>query len=556
MRFWKKGLLATLALTGFATPVFALDVPNNELTSKRMFEFFLGEIAAQQGQFDIAIGEMTELAQDTKDPRIAQRATEMALYAKHYPAALTALDLWLTEEPNAAEAHQILSALLFTNVAQEDLAKTIKDWLATNTNGVDEMFDRLTPPIVQMHDANQSYKLVQNITEDYDQSPAAQYLLAITAFQAGQTDDALAAVNHLLDIKGDSEKAAMLKGQILGHTRPQDALDFYQQYLNQYPNAQTVRLSYARELVNQKQFKQARDQFSYLVQKNPRNADIKLAVALLTLQLKDYGSAMNQLNDLLSQGASDPSMIHYYLGGAEEDQKHWQLALDQYAQVKEGDQYFNSQVRMAIITAKQKDLPSGLDILHRLRPQDDQEAEQLMYSEEEMRRDAGDIQGAYNLLGHALKHQPENVNMLYEQAILADRLNRFDVVEDNLKRVIAIRPNYAQAYNALGYSMTERGLKLDEAKRLIEKALTITPDDPFILDSLGWVNYRLGNNAEALHALKKAYALQEDPEIAAHLGEVLWKSDSQDEAKQVWQKSLSLHPDNAALKDTMHRFIK
>ncbi|MBU6467580.1 MAG: tetratricopeptide repeat protein [Betaproteobacteria bacterium] len=555
MRFWKKSLVVTLALSGFAAPVWAVNEPNDLLTPERMFEFFIGEIAAQRGQFDIAIGEMTDLAKDTKDPRIAQRATEMALYAKRYHAAIETLDLWLTEEPNAPEAHQILSALLFTNVSADELSKVIKDWLATNPSGVEAMFDGLTPPIVQMHDTQEAYQLTKNITDDYDQSPAAQYLLSITAFQAGHPDDALSAVSHLLDLRGDLEKAAMLKGQILGHTHPQDALDFYQQYLNQYPDTQNVRLSYARELVNQKQFQKARDQFVYLVKKNPRNTDIKLAVALLTLQLKDYGVAINQLNELLSQGFSDPSAIHYYLGQAEEEQKHWQLALDQYAQVKEGDQYFNSQIRLALITAKQKNLETGLDIIHRLHAQDDQQIEQLFFSEEEMRRDAGDLQGAFNLIDHALKHQPENVNMLYEQAILADRLNRFDVVQDNLKRVIALRPNYAQAYNALGYSMTERGIKLDEAKRLIEKALTITPDDPFILDSLGWVNYRLGNNVDALHALKQAYAMQEDPEIAAHLGEVLWKSDNQDEARTIWQKSLLLHPDNSALKDTVHRFI-
>ncbi|OYV80547.1 MAG: hypothetical protein B7Z60_03450 [Ferrovum sp. 37-45-19] len=556
MGFWKKGLLATLALSVLTTPVWASDEPNEVLTPKRMFEFFVGEIAAQRGQFDVAIGEMTDLAKDTKDPRIAQRATEMALYAKQYQAAVHNLDLWLTEEPNAPEAHQILSALLFSNVSVDELTTVIKDWLSTNPKGVDEMFDRLTPPIVQMHDPKQAYQLTKNITENYDQSMAAQYLLAITAFQADQSDEALSAVNNMLDIKGDSEKAALLKGQILGHTHPADALDFYQQFLDQYPDSQSIRLSYARELVNQKHFQKARDQFTYLVKKNPHNVDIKLAVALLNLQLKDYGATMNQLNDLLSQGNSDANVIHYYLGETEEEQKHWQLALDQYAQVKEGDQYFNSQIRLALLTAKQKDLASGLDILHRLRAQDDQEVEQLFFSEEQMRRDAGDLKGAYNLLDHALKQQPENVNMLYEQAILADRLNHFDVVEDNLKRVIALRPNYAQAYNALGYSMTERGVRLDEAKRLIEKALTITPNDPFILDSLGWVDYRLGNNTDALYALKQAYTLQEDPEIAAHLGEVLWQSGNPEEARKLWQKSLADHPNNDALKETIHRFMQ
>jgi len=158
-------------------------------------------------------------------------------------------------------------------------------------------------------------------------------------------------------------------------------------------------------------------------------------------------------------------------------------------------------------------------------------------------------------LTEALRSTPDSADLLYERAIVAEKLDKLDVVEQDLRQVIALRPDYAHAYNALGYSFADRAVRLDEALALIQKALSLSPSDPFILDSLGWVEFRMGQMPESIKSLKQAYSLQEDPEIAAHLGEVLWKSGDQRAARNAWEASLKINPDNEVLRATMHRFV-
>ena len=219
-----------------------------------------------------------------------------------------------------------------------------------------------------------------------------------------------------------------------------------------------------------------------------------------------------------------------------------------------GSQRLAAQLRIASLLAKQKGVEAGREYLKTVKTDDPQQATQLVLAEAQLLRDAKSYPAAFDLLSRAAAEQPESTDILYDRAMTAEKLDRLDVVEADLRKVIALNPEHAHAYNALGYTFAERGTRLDEALALITKAHELAPDDPFVLDSLGWVNYRLGKTVDGLTYLRSAYAARPDPEIAAHLGEVLWAEGRRDEAKKVWSQALAKHPDNKALIDVMRKF--
>jgi tetratricopeptide (TPR) repeat protein len=206
------------------------------------------------------------------------------------------------------------------------------------------------------------------------------------------------------------------------------------------------------------------------------------------------------------------------------------------------------------VLAKQGKLDEARKHLRDLEARNPDQQVQITQAEAQLLRDAGDYKEAFDLLGRALQKMPDSPDLLYDHAMAAEKVNRIDVLEQNLRKLITIRPDYAHAYNALGYTLADRNERLDEAHALIEKALKLSPDDAFIMDSMGWVLYRMGRNREALDVLQRAYALRPDADIAAHLGEVLWADGREGEARKIWSDALKEHAQNEALQNTIKRF--
>jgi Flp pilus assembly protein TadD len=246
--------------------------------------------------------------------------------------------------------------------------------------------------------------------------------------------------------------------------------------------------------------------------------------------------------------------VRLYLGQIAEERKQFDDALRWYAEVAPGEQYLAAQLRIAQLLAKQGKLDAGRRHLQEARTEGSASRIQLLLAESQLLRDAGKTGEAYELLADNLATQPEQPELLYESALLAEKLGRHDVLEANLRKLIRIKPDHAHAYNALGYSFAERNQRLGEAEQLIVKALELAPDDPFIIDSMGWVLFRKGDNAGALTQLQRAYSIRPDPEIAAHLGEVLWTLGRRDEAKRTWQEAAKAHPGNDVLAEVIKRF--
>ena len=529
-------------------------LPGVELSEELLFKLMLAEVAVQRGQPHVAVQAYLELARETRDPRIAQRATEVAWNARFTTAALETAGIWLQADPGSTQARQIIAALLVNQQQLTEAQPHLERWLAADKANVGPSFLQLSQLLARHKDKTAVLKLMQALAQPYPDVPEARLAVAQAAWNAEAHEVSLNEARAALKLRPDWEIAALFAAQVLQRRSDEEAVRYLGEYLKSYPKARDVRLNYARLLVNVKNYPEARKQFEALVAEYPDNADVVMAVALLAMQARDYDAAEKHLTRILELNYKDPDVVRYYLGQLNEERKRYDEALKWYGQVMQGEQYINARSRHAGVLAKQGKLPEAREHLQQATANSNQQRAQLTQAEAQLLRDASDYQAAYELLGRALEKMPNSPDLLYDHAMAAEKVNRIDVLEGNLKRLIKLRPDHAHAYNALGYTFADRNERIDEAHALIEQALKLAPDDPFIMDSMGWVLYRMGRGKEGLGYLQKAFKLRPDAEIAAHLGEVLWVLGRRDEAMKVWTDSLKEHPKNEALLGTLKRF--
>jgi tetratricopeptide (TPR) repeat protein len=529
-------------------------LPNVELSEELLYKLTLAEVALQRGQPHIAVQAYLELARETRDPRIAQRATEVAWNARFSSAALEAAGIWLQVDPGSAQARQVIAALLVSQTRIADAQPHLEKWLATSPDTVGQSFLQLNALLARHQDKPEVLKLMQALAQPYPGVPEARLAVAQAAWNAGNQQVALDEARTALKLNPEWEGAALFTAQVLQRRSSDEALRFLSDYLRDHPKARDVRLNYARLLVSTKNYPEARRQFEILVGEYPQNADVGMAVALLAMQASDYDAAETQLKRVLELNYNNPDLARFYLGQVNEERKRFDEALKWYGAITQGEQYIPAQTRYAGILARQGRLPEARKHLQDATASHPQLRVQLTQAEAQLLRDANAYQEAFDVLGQALAQMPDYPDLLYDHAMAAEKVNRLDILEANLRQLIKLRPDHAHAYNALGYTFADRNQRIDEAYRLIETALKLAPDDPFIQDSMGWVLYRMGRNQEGLDYLQRAFKQRPDAEIAAHLGEVLWALNQRDEAKKVWAEALKEHPDNELLRDTVKRF--
>ena len=533
----------------------SLPLPQVELTEQLMFKMMLAEVAVQRGQPHVAVPAYLELARETRDPRIAQRATELAWNARFVSAALEAAGIWLQADPDSTQARQVIAGLLVNQAQLAEAQPHLEKWLAADRSNVGQSFLQLNALLARHKDKPAVLKLMQALAQPYPDVPEARLSVAQAAWNANEQQVALDEANAALKLRPDWELAALFVAQVLQRRSDDEAMRYLDEYLKSHPKARDVRLNYARLLVNAKNYAEARKQFEALVGEYPQNADVGMAVALLAMQANDYEAAETQLKRVLELNYKDPDMARFYLGQVNEERKRFDEALKWYSSVSQGEQYISAQARYAGILAKQGRLPEARKHLQQASANNNQQRAQLTQAEAQLLREANAYQEAFELLGQALEQLPNYPDLLYDHAMAAEKINRLDVLEGNLRKLIQIRPDHAHAYNALGYTLADRSQRIEEAYGLIETALKLAPEDPFIMDSMGWVLYRMGRNQEGLDYLQRAFALRPDPEIAAHLGELLWVVGRQEQAKKVWAEALKDHPNNEVLQNTVKRFL-
>jgi tetratricopeptide (TPR) repeat protein len=533
-----------------------LKLPQIELTPEILYKLLLGEAAAQRGQLSVAIPAYLDLARTTHDPRIAQRATELAWMSRNNDAVTEAAALWLDADPNSIEALQTLTTVLVGQARLTEAKPYLEKLLAYDKDNAGSIFLRLGMMLARHPDKPAVLQLLQDLAKPYGALPEAHFSVARAAANAGQTTLALSEVRAALKLRPQWEEAVLLQGQLLQLTSNDAALAYFQDYLEKNPRAIDVRLNYARLLVGLQRYEEARAQFQRLLQEFPQNPDVAMAVGMLSLQLKDYDAATTQFKQAISTGSKEADTARYYLGQIEEDAGRYEAARDWYAQIGPGEHFIASRMRSAGVLVKQGKLAEAQQYLQaqQAQTQNSQERLQFIQLEAQLLREAQHYREAYALLGKTLKKAPDSPELLYDHAMLAEKLGHYDVLEADLRKVIKLKPDFAHAYNALGYTFADRNVRLPEAYTLIEQALKLAPEDPFIIDSMGWVLYRMGKADASLTQLQHALDLRADPEIAAHFGEVLWSSGRHDEARQVWDRALKDNPGNDVLLATIKKF--
>jgi Flp pilus assembly protein TadD len=557
MTFLTRISTAALTILLFSSSAWAQDsatkTEGNGLTAEFVYKFLVGEIAGQRGDIGLASAVFYDLAKSSRNPQIAERAAKAAIYGNEPQLALRAASLWSELEPNSPEALQIVTQLTIgagnLNEAEPHLKK-----LLTQEETRASVFLYLNVILSRNTDKLAVLKLVQSLAKPYPDLAEAHFAVAHSAWNANKADLALSELKITDKLSPGWEIPALLQGEIRLKNSNEDAANYYQDFLRQYPTSYQVRLAYVKLLVSQKKFREARTEFTPLEKLADNNPDIAVAAGFLSVELKDYAKADEYFQRALNQGYKQPNQLYLYMGQLAEEQNQPDQAIAWYKRVEEGEQYAEAQMRMASVLAKQGKLDEARTLLHQqenLSPDDQVMALQL---EANLLSQSGDNQGAYDVLEQAVTSLPNTPELIYDFAMIAEKIGKYEIMEKQLRTLITLKPEFAQAYNALGYTLADRNERLDEASRLIEKALALSPNDYYILDSMGWLQYRLGKLDTASEYLHRAYTAQADPEIAAHLGEVLWQQGKQEEAKKTWAAALHDFPDNELLRNTVKKF--
>ncbi len=524
-----------------------------ELSEANLYDLLLGEIALQRGEARLAAQTYVDVAKRTRDPRVARRAIEVANFARMPELAVEAAKTWLSVEPTSPPALQVLAALLIGAKRVEEAEPYLEKLLAADGVNVENGFMQLNRLLAGNPDKASNLRVVRKLAERHPQLAQARFAVAQAALAAGDDAAALAAIRQAAALRPEWEMAAIFEAQILQKRSPAEAAKSLGAFIEKNPTAREARLNYARTLVLDKRYPEARKQFEALLAANPGNTDVIYAVGLLAFQLKDFPVAEENMKRLLGLSYRDPNGVKYLLGQIAEEQKQWPRAIEWYKQIEDGDHALAARMRTANAIAKQGRLDEARAFLRRIETENAGEQVQLVVAEAQLLREADRHRDAYDMLGQALQKDPDQPELLYDYALTAEKLERFDVLESKLRKLIEVRPDHAHAYNALGYSFAERNTRLPEARKLIERALELAPEDYFIIDSLGWVLYRQGDLKGAATQLRRAYDGRPDAEIGAHLGEVLWVMGERAEADRIWKESLDSSPENETLLKTIKR---
>ena len=535
-------------------------LPKVELTADLMYRFTKAELEFKQGQWQDAYLSMLSLAQQTRDPRLARRAAEMALSARQGAEALVAVRLWRQLAPDSDEATQYF--LGFAVVA-EDLSDAEQIFAQRLKNAQPNarplaMF-QMQQFLLRARDKRAAFALQERVLAPYAGMMESHLILAQGAFGLGESERARAEAQQALEIQPNSELAILTRAQVA--EGPEQAAKVLTDFLAGHPDAHEVRAAYARQLVDSKKIEEGKRQFLILLKAQPDNIATLYALGVVAMQANDKDGAEQYFKRFVAVlnehpgDERDPSKVLIFLAQIEEERGALDAAIEWLDKIDSNDNRVNlgARLKRAQLTARKGDIDGARKQLEQLNTQDPAEQAQIVQADAQILREAGDTRAAFTVLENSLKRFPGNADLLYDYALAAEKLGRMDEMEQSLRQVIAAAPDNQHAYNALGYSLAERNVRLSEAYALIDKALKMAPGDPFIMDSMGWVQFRMGHLDEAEQMLRRAYALRSDPEIAVHLGEVLWVKGDKDAAQQIWKEAQSKDPKNDALRSTLAR---
>ncbi len=524
-----------------------------EANAEFVYKFLLAELAIQRNDINSAGHLYLDLAKLTKNTGFAQSAAQLGGMVRNGRLALDAADVWSKLDPKSRDAKKVLAEMYIASGNLSKAKPLVKEILESEDSKGDG-FLYLNNILTRVENKSNALRFIIDIAKPYAKMVEAHFAVAHTAHMAGNItirDKELATINKL---NPNWETSTLFIGSIQFDEDPMKAIETYQKFIKNNPKSNTVRLELAKALVQTEQYPAAKKHFEKLVNSPLASAELSFTVALLALETGDDIMAEQFLNQSLERKYYNPDQVNMYLARIYAQRQNIDKVINLVEKISTGPLFVDSRIFAAQAIRVEKGIDQAIEYLDQYKSLDRQEKLKFLQLKTSFWYNDNQYQKAINLMLSEEEKYTDSADFYFDFGLLYEKNKDFDAMEANLKKAISLKPDYAIAYNALGYSYADRNVKLDDAKKYIEIALSIEPQNHYILDSMGWVHYRLGNYDIAYEFITKAYAIQEDPEIAAHLGEVLWKQGKENEAMSVWQGSLEKFPENSILIETKNRF--
>jgi Flp pilus assembly protein TadD len=545
---------ATTLVLACAAPAQAREPRFSTPAAEAQYHVMVGELAALRRQPDLAANEFLKALDGLPDPDLAMRAASLALAAKNEPLALIAARRWQALAPDEADPREAVARLALRAGDRKEVLAQCEAIVKGHAGGIDEGFRQVAQVLSQEGGKkDDALAVMDQLRKKYPDQAGAFYAQSLLALRFGQVELAEQSAREALRLKPDTRETLLLltgvlvkKGDVAGADKT------INQLVKDSGNANDLRMGYARLLLDAERTDEARKQFELVLADKPDSAEARYALGLLALERQDLEAAEPQFKALLASEELKQRAT-YYLGRIEEVRNHPTEALKWYEQVTEGDQVIDALTRRAVTLGKLGRLDEGRALMSTMRREMPAFGTRFYLAEGEMLLDAEAGDQALTLYEQALKESPDDADLLYGRSLVHEHLKNVGGAEADLRKILDKDKDDARAMNALGYMLTVHTKRFDEARKLIQRALELSPDDAAVMDSLGWVEYRQGKVQEARTLLERAFSKAKDPEIAAHLGEVLWMLGEKDQARAVWDAALTRDPSHRVLRETVDR---
>lgn len=511
--------------------------------SEIVYLLLSGEIAGQRGQFEAALDNYLKAAQLTRDARVAARATQIALYLKNMDKAREAAAIWRERDPGNTEAKR-LSAMLELKAGHTDAAfEQLSSLLATPQVDLESTLIELVKLLDAEVSKEISLDLMRRLVERFPRMAEIHFAYALLAADKSEFQLALNETEKALALHPDWSRARLLQAQVMSQMGDSEAArGVIQRALKSDPGNLRLRLIYSQFLAKSGDVKGAEKELRRILEKDPGNDDARFGLGMALMELGKTEQARQEFLRL-ADSSRWKTQSYFYLGLVEARRNHMQGALQYFDRVTEGPLALDAKVNGITALIGMGQLAEARQRMGQVRKQFPNESLRMYLLEAELLNKNKDFVGAFDLLSDALEEMPGQVELLYARALIAEQLDKIEVLEGDLRAVLEKNPDDPNALNALGYTLADRfPMRLEEAKKLLDKAMELKPDDPAIMDSYGWLHYRMGDYDVALRYLRRSFEMVADPEIGAHLGEVLWESGNQKEARKVWMESWRKDP--------------
>lgn len=539
-----------------AGPVASLS--DEQRREQQEFHILAAELAGQRGQLRFAAEHYLKALELVPGEELAERATRVALYAEADDLALRAAQIWIALNPEHLEARLLITRLGLRS-GDLDLAYLQSAILIEeHPQGVAAAFRELARNLAgEVEDSRAAMDLLKMLVDDYPQEAAGHYALGLLSLRQEDAVAAERAADVALELEPGWSDALLLKlTALLRQKRLAEAEVLVARQEGDDEWMAGLHLAYARLLLEAEQGEVAIRQFKQTLEYDSENPEALYALALLYLNEEDHEAAYSYLEDLYDLETPRQDEVAYYLGGIEETRGDFEEALEWYERVGDSSHAMEARQRQAYALFRLKRTDEARELIANLRSVHQEDAQRLYLVEGELLFQARQYQQAAELYNQALAEYPDDPDLLYGRSLVSERLGRFTLAERDLRRLLEMDPEDPRSLNALGYILSNHTKRYQEALDLVSRALALTPDDATVIDSMGWIKYRMGELNEALRFLSQAFQLMPDPEVAAHLGEVLWQLGQRDRAQNIWREALREDPDHPVLQETINRLTR